>query len=85
MGAGMQKTGKRETALALLVGLAALVLIDLTSEEPTRALQWAELFTLPVFGFAVAAFGLDAAAKQLPGRARRMADQDPELPGDRCG
>ena len=34
---------------------------------------------LPIFGFGVAAFGLDAAAKQLPIGGQGMRDADPGM------
>ncbi|WP_428650296.1 hypothetical protein [Roseibium sp.] len=59
----MLKTYKRETAWAMLVGLAALCVFDLWTGGKTNARDWADLFIYPAFGFAVAAFGFDAAAK----------------------
>ena len=64
----MVKTYKRETAWALLAGLAALCFYDLLHGGDTAALEWAKLFVAPVVAFAVAAFGLDAVGKQLMNR-----------------
>ncbi|WP_298981605.1 hypothetical protein [uncultured Roseibium sp.] len=61
----MQKTFKRETAWAMAAGLGVLCIYGLWSGDDA-ALEWAKLFTVPVMGFMIAAFGLDAAAKQLP-------------------
>lgn len=75
----MTKTFKRETAVGMFLFLLALCVFDLTNGGETRAFRWAELLALPIFGFAVAAFGLDAAAKQLPiGPKQPAATQPPE-------
>ncbi|MEP3049396.1 MAG: hypothetical protein ABJL55_16230 [Roseibium sp.] len=69
----MEKTYKRETAWAMLGVLAVLCVYDLTNGGDTAAWRWAEMLSLPIFGFAVAAFGLDAAAKQW--RPQRRSEQ----------
>lgn len=51
------KTYKREVAIALLVWLAYVV--------ETKDATIIEVLVWPVFAFSAAAFGLDAAAKQL--------------------
>ncbi|CTQ53529.1 hypothetical protein LP7551_02053 [Roseibium album] len=70
----MVKTYKRETAWALLAGLAALCVYGLWKGDQT-ALEWAKLFTVPAITFALAAFGLDAAVKQWP-HSGKKAPQD---------
>ena len=50
------KTYKREVAFLMLLGLAALVY--------TGNVPMVEVMVWPVIGFAAAAFGLDAVAKQ---------------------
>lgn len=63
----MIKTYKRETALAMLAGVALLCVTGLYAGDD-MALEWAKLLVPPVFLFAAGAFGLDAVAKQLPRR-----------------
>lgn len=75
-----QKTFKRETAVVMFGFLGLLCAFDLLSGGGTAALDWAKLLTVPIFGFGVAAFGLDAAAKQLPIGGRGARDADPSLP-----
>ncbi|UES51172.1 hypothetical protein [Roseibium aggregatum] len=70
----MVKTYKRETAWALLAGLAALCFYDLQQGGGTAALEWAKLFVAPVVAFAVAAFGLDAVGKQLMSKSPSPQD-----------
>ncbi|EAV44967.1 hypothetical protein AB1K42_15125 [Roseibium algicola] len=70
----MVKTYKRETAWALLAGLAALCFYDLLHGGDTAARDWAELFVAPVITFAVAAFGLDAVGKQLMSKSPSPQD-----------
>ncbi|WP_420415140.1 hypothetical protein [Roseibium sp.] len=75
----MTKTFKRETAIGMFLFLLVLCVFDLTSGGTTGAFRWAELLALPIFGFAGVAFGLDAAAKQLPiGPKAPPATQPPE-------
>lgn len=62
------KTYKREVALALLAFIVILCVVDLLTFGTTAAFKWAELLWVPIFVFAMAAFGLDAAAKQFPRR-----------------
>lgn len=52
-----EKTYKREVAVALLIWLGYIV------EFHDAAIL--EILVWPIFGFAAAAFGLDAVAKQL--------------------
>ena len=78
----MQKTGKRETAVALLVFLAALAVFDVMLGGETGALAWGELLAVPIIGFAFAAFGLHSLIGQAgwqPG-ARHMPGPAPHLP-----
>lgn len=58
----MVKTYKRETAWAMLMFLAGLCVYGLTTGD-NQAIEWAKLLSAPIFLFAVAAFGLDVAAK----------------------
>lgn len=51
-----KKTYKREVAVCMLLGLGALVF--------TGDVKMVETLVWPVVGFAAAAFGLDAVAKQ---------------------
>ncbi|EEE43421.2 hypothetical protein [Roseibium alexandrii] len=76
----MTKTFKREVAVTLFGFLMLLCIFDLLTGGETTAYQWAELLALPIFGFGVAAFGLDAAAKQLPIGGQGMRDTDPNIP-----
>jgi hypothetical protein len=62
MATPLRKTYKRETAILMLVYLGAFFTWGVGNET---ALRIAEFLTLPVFGFATAAFGVDAYAKQL--------------------
>ena len=56
------KTWKRETAWVLLAFWAVVTTASIFYPE---ALEPAEMIQWPIFGFALAAFGLDAAGKQL--------------------
>lgn len=58
----MQKTYKREVAMAMLAFLGTMFIVSLWFTEAT---QVAEYLTTPVFLFAAAAFGIDAYAKQV--------------------
>lgn len=61
----MLKTFKREVAVALLSFCASVALWHVcTGSEP--AFRVLEVFVAPSFLFSAGAFGLDAAAKQLP-------------------
>lgn len=51
------KTYKRELALALITAIFVMAFMDM--------LEALELLVMPVFIFAIAAFGLDSASKQL--------------------
>lgn len=69
----MRKTFKREVAIAALAGLLGLALYAMTGDDPALVEARSGIVSalaLPVFLFAMAAFGLDAAAKQLPAGAR---------------
>lgn len=61
------KTYKREVAVVMLLFLAALVVAGIYMPD-TIAWQAAQFFTLPIFTFATAAFGIDAVFKQGLGR-----------------
>jgi hypothetical protein len=51
-----KKTFKREVAVLMLLGLGGLVFLD--------RVDMVEIMVWPIVGFAAAAFGLDAVAKQ---------------------
>jgi hypothetical protein len=55
------KTWKRELAVALILGLGAVVYVG--NLEMVKVLVW------PIFTFAAAAFGLDSYAKQVQNSA----------------
>lgn len=55
------KTYKREVAGAMLLYLGVMFAVGVSNEQ---AMQAAEFLTLPIFGFAGAAFALDWRAKQ---------------------
>lgn len=66
----MKKTFKRETANALLIGHWLLILgsLVLMYHRPDLSGSLVTLITslsFPVYGFAMAAYGVDAAAKQI--------------------
>jgi hypothetical protein len=73
----MHKTFKREIALVLLVWLAYVV--ETKDVNVIEALVW------PIFGFAAAAFGLDALSKQLQQPSRRADRRRPEHSGEWTG
>jgi hypothetical protein len=58
----MEKTYKREVAVAMLIFVGAFHVLGMWMPE---AIQVAEYLTTPVFIFAGAAFGMDAYAKQV--------------------
>ena len=58
----MQKTYKRETAVAMLIVMFIFFYYGLDHD---RAYETAKYLSTPVFLFAAGAFGLDAWAKQL--------------------
>ena len=63
-----ERTYKRETAIGCLVFLAALAIFAVASADPAVIKARTELvgvLAFPVFLFAVGAFGMDAASKQL--------------------
>lgn len=76
-----RKTYKRELAAGLLAFLIALAVYDLLNDGQTPALEWAKLLAVPFIGFAMAAFGLDAAFKQ-GGWSRPQPPTDEEPPAD---
>ncbi|CTQ75928.1 hypothetical protein [Roseibium alexandrii] len=76
----MTKTFKREVAVIMFGFLMLLCIFDLLTGGETTAYQWAELLALPIFGFGVAAFGLDAAAKQLPIGGQGARQMQPPMP-----
>jgi len=76
----MTKTFKRETAVIMFGFMMLLCIFDLMTGGETPAYRWAELLALPIFGFGVAAFGLDAAAKQLPIGGPGLRGADPGVP-----
>lgn len=59
----MPKTYKRELSVVMLLFLAALTVAGVFFDEPA-AWEAAKYFTLPIFTFTGAAYGIDAYFKQ---------------------
>lgn len=57
-----EKTFKRELAVVMLAVLGGLFIWGVSDDQAMRA---AEFLTLPIFGFAGVAFGMDAYSKQI--------------------